>query len=340
MSFFPAPLATPARRGLCARPTPYLLAMLVNFAYAVPALAQISDTIHPYASTVVVHDDNLFRLDDGEERDGGRADTYKQLMAGVSFAIPVERQKFSGDLRVSRVTFDRFDQLDYNGKDAQGEWAWQLGNLLNGHLGGSYSQTLAPFADFNTTERNLRVQRREYADATYRIHPRWQVHGSYTNMQARYSLTSQNYGDRDDKISELGFDFLTPTGSRIGVQARRIDTSYPNGTRLGLLISDDYIQDELKLNVMWRFSQITQIQFLGGRERRRHQLLGFRDDSGNNGRIVGFWTPREKLKFTVQLYREFSVVESSTVNTALSKGGEPGRHVASHHQGRRHWPAA
>jgi exopolysaccharide biosynthesis operon protein EpsL len=320
LSFFPAQLAQPAPRALPARRTPYLLALLVSAAYAAPAVAQISDTIHPYVSAAIVHDDNLLRLGDGESEDGHRADTYKQAVAGVSFAIPVERQLFTGDLQVSRVTFDNFGRLDYNGKDAKAEWAWQLGNNLTGHLGGMYSQTLAPFADFVTTERNLRVQRREYVDGTWRFHPRWQVRSGFTRLQYRYDLSAQKYSNRDEDTTELGLDYLTPSGSRIGLQARRLKDEFPNGTLFGLLLNDNYTQDELKLNIFWRFSQITQIQFLGGRERREHNVFTNRDDSGTNGRVIGYWAPGQKLKFTANLWREFAVIEGGSINSALSKG--------------------
>lgn len=320
MSFFPAPLAKPAPRALPACGTPYLLAALIGAAYAPSAAAQISDTIHPYVSATIVHDDNLLRLDDGEQRDGARADTYKQAVAGISFQIPVERQMFSGDVRVSRVTFDHFGELDYNGKDAQAEWAWQLGNNLSGHLGGSYSQTLAPFADFNTTERNLRVQRREYVDGTWRFHPRWQVRSGFSRTEYRYDLTVQSYGNRNEDATEAGIDYLTPSGSRIGLLARHLKGHYPNGSLLGALLKDDYEQDELKLNIFWRYSQITQIQFYGGRERRRHDVFSYRDDSGTNGRVIAYWTPGQKLKFNAQLWREFAVIEGGAVNTALTKG--------------------
>jgi exopolysaccharide biosynthesis operon protein EpsL len=260
------------------------------------------------------------RLNDGETENGNRSDTYKQGAAGITFAIPVERQLFTGDLQVSRVTFDKFSRLDYNGKNAKAEWVWQLGNNLTGHLGGSYSQTLAPFADFPTTERNLRVQRREYVDGTWRFHPRWQVRSGFTRTQYRYDLSAQRYSNRDEDTTEAGVDYLTPSGSRIGVQARRMKAEFPNGTLFGALLNDNYTQDELKLNIFWRYSQITQIQFLGGRERREHNIFTTRDDSGTNGRLIGYWAPGQKLKFTANLWREFAVIEGGSVNTALSKG--------------------
>jgi exopolysaccharide biosynthesis operon protein EpsL len=320
LSFFPDLLAKPASRAVSDRRSPYLLALLVSAAYAAPAMAAISDTIHPYVSASLMHDDNLLRLDDGESVNGQRSDTYKQAVAGVTVEQPIGRQMVTADLRVSRVTFDRFSQYDYNGKDAQAQWAWQLADHLSGHLGGQYSETLAPFSDFGAGERNLRVQRKEFVDGTWQFHPRWQVRGGFTREEFRYDLSSQKYNNRDQDTSEFGVDYLTPAGSRIGVQLRHLKGSYPNGFIGNVLVSDDYTQDEAKINIYWRYSAITQIQFLGGRARREHSFFTERDQSGTNGRLLAYWAPAAKLKFTGGAWREFSAVDGAIINSALNKG--------------------
>jgi exopolysaccharide biosynthesis operon protein EpsL len=298
--------------------------MLVGAAYAAPASAAlISDNIRPYVQVAYLYDDNLLRLDDGQSRDGQRSDQYRQSIAGIQIDQEIGRQVLSLDAHASRVAFDHFDEYDYTGKDARGLLTWQLGNQVSGHAGASYSQTLAPFADFNNTnfvERNLRVQRRAYVDANWLFHPRWQVHGGYTSEQFRYDLSFQRYNNRDDKTAEAGVDYLTPSGSRSGLVARRIKGEYPDGFLFGTLVSDDYTQNEVKLNVYWRYSAITQLQLLVGRAKREHAVYGTRDQSGTNGRLVAYWNPTVKLKFTGAAWREFASVEGSTINSSLNKG--------------------
>lgn len=298
-----------------------MLAIAVGAAYAVPAAAGIlGDNVQPYVSVALVHDDNLLRLDEGQSLRGQRSDNYQQSVAGLQFNLPYGLQQFSGDAHVTRVAYRFFDEYDYNGKDARGDWAWKLGTHLSGHVGGVYSEALTPFADLNSTERNLRVQRREYMNGAWLFHPSWQLRAGFTRQQQRYDLASQKYNNRDEDTTELGVDYLVSTGSRVGVQVRHIKGTYPDGTLLGFLVSDDYKQNEAKINVFWRYSAITQIELLAGHASRTHEVYGERDQSGANGRLMAYWTPESKIKFTGSAWREFTAVEGSTINSALSKG--------------------
>lgn len=286
-----------------------------------PAFAALSDTIKPFASIGYTHDDNLLRLEDGQELDGGRSDNVRQLQAGFSFERPLGRQLFTGSAKASRVTFDHFNQLDYNGEDLQATWAWALGNHLTGHLGGTYSQTIAPFSDFHSNQRNLKTQKRSFYDINWLFHPRWQVHAGYTKDTFDYDLVSQNFNNRTEKATEAGFDFLAGTGSTVGLVGRRLTGTYPNVVETGPFAREPaYTQNELKLKVLWRISDVTQLQFLGGRVKRMHELTNERDVSGTNVRGTAQWAPRERLRFSAAAWREFTAVESSVLNYALSKG--------------------
>jgi hypothetical protein len=105
-------------------------------------------------------DDNLFRLPD-EHRgfDGKRSDSARQAHAGALFNKTYGRQKVFAQARFTKVEFDYFDQLDYDGKDEQVRWNWQLGNRFEGTLGANYEHTLAPYTDFRSNQRNLRKHR-------------------------------------------------------------------------------------------------------------------------------------------------------------------------------------
>ncbi|WP_166454909.1 XrtB/PEP-CTERM-associated polysaccharide biosynthesis outer membrane protein EpsL [Duganella aquatilis] len=289
---------------------------------APPAQADISDTIKPFVLLGYTHDDNLLRLEDGQQLEGSRADNIRQAQAGFSFERPVGRQVFTGSAKVSKVSFDHFSQLDYTGLDYEGTWQWALGNHLNGHLGATYSQTIAPFADFHTNERNLKKQKHNFGDIFWRFHPSWQAHAGYVSDEFDYDLASQRFNNRTEKATDAGIDFLAGTGSRIGVVARRLKGHYPYGLQQGAVLQEsDYTQDELKLSVLWRVSDVTQLQFLGGRVERKHDLVAQRDASGTNARLTAQWSPRARLRFSAAAWREFTAVESSVLNYALGKGG-------------------
>lgn len=287
---------------------------------ALPAHAALSDTITPFASVSYTHDDNLLRLEDGQELDGGRSDNMRALQAGFSFERPLGRQVFVGSVKASRVSFDHFSQLDYTGKDAQATWNWALGNHLSGHLGTTYSQTIAPFSDFHTNQRNLKTQKRVLGDIYWRLHPSWQLHAGYNKDTFDYDLPSQRFNNRTEQATDAGFDYLAGTGSTIGLVARRLKGHYPDAVQGPFGQESGYTQDELKLKVLWRISDVTQLQFLGGRAKREHELSDQRDSSGTNARVTAQWAPRARLRFSAAAWREFTAVESSVLNYALGKG--------------------
>ncbi|WP_338758392.1 XrtB/PEP-CTERM-associated polysaccharide biosynthesis outer membrane protein EpsL [Massilia sp. METH4] len=290
--------------------------------YSNGAVAQISQTIHPFVSVGYTYDDNLLRLPDQAVGVEQRSDRMTQALAGVQIDRPVGRQNFTATAKVTRVTFDHYDQLDYNGKDFKAEWAWRVGNYFDGTLGATYEQTLTPFTDYHSDERNLRTQRREYVSGGWRFHPRWRVRTGAERSRYTYELSVQRGNNRETTLAELGVDYLAPSGDRIGLVARQFEGSYRNARNVnGVLLQDDYKQDELKANILWTPTGVTQVQVLAGYARRRHDAFTARDSSGANGRITVAWAPTGKLKFTGAAWREFAAVESSVVNNSLNSGG-------------------
>jgi len=299
-------------------PTPLALAAALA---CCPAWADISDTIKPFVSLGWTYDDNLLRLPEDAPPGIQRSDRATQAIAGFMLDRPIGRQKITGQAKISRTTFDHYDQLNYNGKDFSLDWAWVLGNHFDGNIGGSYQQVLTPFNDFHSEERNLRTQRREYVNGGWRLHPSWRVHAGFQRDRYDYELEAQSLNNRKEDRSELGIDFLPSSGSRIGLVARHIKGNYLNPRRIGATFLDqNYTQDELKANINWLYSEITQMQVLAGYAKRKHDTFSERDSSGLNGRVTVTWKPRVKLRFTADAWREFAAVESVIVNNSVNKG--------------------
>jgi exopolysaccharide biosynthesis operon protein EpsL len=298
-----------------------LMAALVAGLAGASAQAELNDNIHPFAAVSYNHENNLLRASDEQRALEPTSDDFRTLTGGLIGEGQLGRQLFEVQAKVSRVTFDRFSQLDYNGKDASAVWTWLLGNHLNGHIGATYNQTLGSFLDFHEAERNLRVRRRVYADGTWRFHPSWQVRGGLAREKSSYDLAQQNFNSSEQDSVMVGVDYLPTTASTVGVQLRHLKSGYPNGERVGsALIDNGYQQDEAKLNINWRHSAVTQVGFLGGWVRRQHNVQRERDDSGFNARLVGEWAVRERLRLTGALWREYTAAEGSLINSALMTG--------------------
>lgn len=309
------------------------LAVLLAFAGSAPVSAAPDPaapgplgSFHPYLAVGFFYDDNLFRLaEDRPAFDNQRSDSARYATGGFLFDKMYGRQKIYLQGKLSKVKFDHFKQLDYDGKDLLGLWNWQLGNRFEGSAGASYAQTLAPYIDFRSSERNLRVHRRQHLDAAWKMHPSWQLRAGGARDEFTYELAAQRFNNRTETMLEAGFDYTPRSGSTAGLVLRRIKGEYA-ATRFlnGAPLNDDFTQDELKARVNWKVTGITSVQMLAGYARRKHAVLGPRDAKGVNGRVSASLHPRQKLRVNVALWREFAPIESTLVTYSLNRGASAG----------------
>lgn len=298
-----------------------VLPLVIGSLYAPHAQAQISDTLTPFASAIVSYDDNLLRRDLSVVGSDGASDTYRSAVVGVGINRPISRQRLTGNIRATKVTFNRFGELDYTGKDAALDLDWRIAQTLSGHVGATYSQSLASFADFQVAARNLRVQNKQYGNVAWRLHPSWQLRAGYTSEDFDFDLPSQQFNNRTEKTVETGFDYLAPSESTVGLLARQIKGKYPTqALNNGVFIDNGFTQDEVKLNVVWNATGISQVIFVGGWARREVNSSSLRNASGTNGRLIVNWNKFSSVQLTGMAWREFGAAEGVFVNTALSTG--------------------
>jgi exopolysaccharide biosynthesis operon protein EpsL len=317
LSYLPKNTRSLLPRCAAARPLCLLMAALASAA----SLASPSDALHVFGGLGYGHDDNLLRVPDGFPAfDNRLADSWYQADAGVLFDHTYSRQRISGHARLSKVKFDHFQQLDYDGKDVEARWNWQVGNHWEGVLGTTYDQTLAPYTDFRSDQRNLRQQRRTFADGAWRFHPSYRARASAAREKFSYELKGQSYNDRTEDTWELGADYLPAGGSEIGLVARKVKGKYPNRRPLGTQsLSDDYDQDEFKARVLWVATGTTTVQALAGWVKRRQPALGD-DTSGVYGKVSATYKRNSALSYNAALWRDFAPIESPLVSYTQNKG--------------------
>ena len=286
-----------------------------------PASAAPDDALHVYAGLGYAHDDNLLRVPDGFPAfDNRLGDSWYQADAGLLFDHTYSRQRIKGHAKLSKVKFNHFQQLDYDGHDVDATWSWQLGNRFSGKLGGIYNQSLASYTDLRSDQRNLRRQRSTFFDGGWRLHPSYRLRAGASTDKFSYDLAAQRANDRTEDACEAGADYLPASGNEIGLVLRKVKGKYPNRRPLGQqLINDDYDQDEFKARVLWIAGGSTTVQALGGWVKRRQRSLGD-DASGFNGRISAAYKRSGALSYNVGLWRDFAPIESSILNYTLNKG--------------------
>ncbi|MYM26315.1 hypothetical protein GTP46_27160 [Duganella sp. FT135W] len=298
------------------------LAVALSLASAGSAQAGSYDAIQYFASVGFNHDSNLFRLPDDSPGYGGvRDDTSRSVTAGVAFDQTYGRQQITAQAQASRVNFSHFSVLDYNGTDGRANLNWHLGNHLDGTAGATYAETLAPYTDVSTNDRNLRLEQREYATVNWNFHPSWRARAGWTHSRFHYDLLSQAYNNHTDDNGEAGVDYLVSSGSSIGLQVGKLKRNYDVLRSVnGQQVDADSDQTDLKLKVVWRATQVTTVQFLGGHARRSYSSLNERDSSGFNARLIGSTMIDGKISLNANIWREFSGVESTVFSYAQNTG--------------------
>ena len=294
--------------------SPLLLLLLAN----APARAG-DDGLHVNAGLGWHHDDNLLRVADADPGYGQRADSWRQLDAGASFDHIYGRQRVAVSAQLSKVTFDYFKQLDYDGKDGRATWYWQLGNQFEGRLGATYVQLLAPYTDLRTSARNLRTQRGTVLDGAWRMHPRWRARAGYQRDNYGYELGSQLPNNRREQAAEAGIDYLAPSGSEAGLVVRRLTGRYPF-RRPFALATDNFDQDEYRLRANWIASAKTTVNVLAGWTSRSQQAFGAGRTSGVTGRVTMAYAPTARVNVDAAVWRDFAPIESTVVSYTLNRG--------------------
>ncbi|MDY7576642.1 XrtB/PEP-CTERM-associated polysaccharide biosynthesis outer membrane protein EpsL [Actimicrobium sp. CCI2.3] len=309
-ALIPLPLLAPLSMAVCA--------LFCGSAMAAPESEPV-DVFTPYVGVMVSHDDNLFRFsnpDDAFRRSGNSSlsDTYRRLNVGLNIDKQISQQRLTVNLDLNRTAYNRFSFLDNDGKNLQTNLNWHLGKHVEGNLGASYVESLTPFSDLRTTtERNLRTQKRTFADGAWRFHPSWQVRGGVTYDQLNYALASQRSFNRDLTTEVVGIDYLSPTNSTVGVQAGHSSATYESPL-------NNYSQNEFKGKIDWYATGKSRLQFLGGWVERKHELTPTRDYSGTNARVVATNQLTGQVGLTANLYREIGTIDDLTTSYSLNNG--------------------
>lgn len=282
------------------------------------------DGFHVNAGASWHHDDNLLRVPDNDPGFGGqRADSWRQYDAGATFDHMYSRQQVQASVQLSTVAFEKFSQLDYDGKDARATWSWAAGSQFDGHLGAVYVELLAPYTDLRSNQRNLRVQHSTFFDGGWRMHPRWRVRAGYREDRYSYELASQLPNNRREEALEAGLDYLAPSGSEVGLVLRRLDGRYFYRRPLALAL-DDFAQDEYRVRVNWLASAKSTVNVLAGWSTRTQNAFGPGRTSGFTGRLAAASLPSAKSSIDAAIWRDFAPIESSVVSYTLNRGASVG----------------
>ncbi|MET3120907.1 exopolysaccharide biosynthesis operon protein EpsL [Oxalobacteraceae bacterium GrIS 2.11] len=276
----------------------------------------------PYVGATYAYDSNLFRTPTLLQQNGQpTSDTSWTRTGGLGFDKTYSRQHISANVDVTKATFDRFSFIDYDGKDATLNWGWGITNDFSGNIGTIYSESLTPFTQFHTVERNLRKQKTNSFDGVWRMTPNWRVHASTTDYQLKYELVTEQYGNRDVHTAVTGLDYVSDAGNTLGFFLQREHGEFPNQQLIGQqFYNNNYVQDSLKLNLDWTLSGHTHIQATLGKARRSYDQYPVRDVTGPTAHVTVSYQATGKSALSMSAWRDINATDNLSVNYAVDKG--------------------
>jgi exopolysaccharide biosynthesis operon protein EpsL len=298
------------------------LILVPGMAFSGLASANEGDVVRAYVGLSMTHDDNILGTSNAAIAAGTPklSDTAKRVEAGLIFDKTISQQRLTANINLDHTSFNRFGNLDYNGRDIQANWNWRIGNHLDGNVGATHVRTLTSVQDSVTVAGmpnqlpNVRTQNRQYFDAGWLLHPSWKLRGGVSHYELNYEQLGPQVSDRRVDAGELGVDYLARSGSTFGVQYVRADGTFPNSPL------NDYTQDELKARVDWKLSGKTNLLFLAGWVQRDHDLAPANDYSGFNGRVNATWRATGKTTLNASVWREVGALDDQTASYSLNRG--------------------
>jgi exopolysaccharide biosynthesis operon protein EpsL len=284
------------------------------------------DSIHPYMGVSESYDGNLLGISNNAEAkqilgSTNTGDWSHVEQVGISFDDQIGLQHITADVNASKGQYDRFTPLDYSAKSAQGDWNWSLGTHLNGNLGASYVESLAPYTFVHELSVNLRTQKAANADATWLFHPSWRVVGGMSATQTHYDLLAEQAEDRSEYRANVGVDYVQANDSSTGVQLVQIRGYFPYPQFYGPIgIINNYVQDELDAKIDWHFSGKSRLQFVGGWVERKHEVLTEQNYRGVNARAILDWNLTGKTSLNAAVWHEIGAVDNLTTVYSVNHG--------------------
>lgn len=309
--------------GMARRAGPASSAMVL-LALSVPPVLAADGDAHGFAiSHELVRDDNLFRMPDDtrpviDGRVRQRSDTLNVTALSATFDRTDGRQRFVGELGITRNDYLEFNHLDFTAKNGRGTWMWGLGNQWGGTVMTEQSESLRSFADRGTTTRSVNTYRRHATDARYRLDPRWAVGIGWVELDSRYDEPQSSGSEYVEDALEALAHYRSTTGSALTFGARGAGGRYPGRLRSVSSITR-YEQRDLLLRANWVASGHSRVSGNVVYTWREYPHVSEKNFSGLTGRLTYDWTPSGKVGLGVTVRREMGAREDVADNFVITR---------------------
>jgi len=281
--------------------------------------------VEVFVSEAITHDDNVFRISDAADPaatigSSSTSDTYTTTGLGFRFDVPVNRQRFLGELAWNSNRYNRFTELNFTNHNARAVWEWQAGNQLSGQLGYAQRKSLTSLSNVQSgvqsTTPNPIHKQDTFFNAAYMLTPRWRLKGELTDNKASNTVPEFQVNDINIDGTGLTVSYVSPAGNEVGVNMRIAEALFPFPQLVaGNLVDNAYRQRNVGVVTNWTISGNSRLSAQLGRVDRNYDQFPERNFDDTIYHAAYEWKATGKVSLTAEAQRDISPYEE--VNTGF-----------------------
>lgn len=290
------------------------------------ATSSSDNSFKPYVGSMLLYDSNFLRLPNNIGSDNfsdknHKSEFLKQIAAGFNMDWRISRQHFTIKANVNENWFQNFNSLNYLGWNTEANWNWKAGSKLNGEVSYVNIQELANFNFLNRLVNNLRNQQNFFASAGYLFHPNGRIKLDLFRTESKFDDNSRRFNTNIENNAKINLQYLSPTGSFLGLQAIATDGKFPNRIlTAGSTFDNTYTRMSYAVTWNWLISSKTDIGGLIGYTHQNYQHFSVRDFSDVIGVFNLNWQATDKTRLMLSTRREIEQFVDLASDFLLNQG--------------------
>ena len=292
---------------------------------ASPAFAFWNDRIEVFADETMTWDSNVFRLSKNIDSQAllgtsDKGDYFNVHSLGATLDVPYSLQRFQAGYTWFATRYHDFKQLDFDGHNARANWLWAITPHLTGDMGYTDSVSLANFAVFRGTQRDLVTARQGYVNGTFAPTPSYLLFAGVTRSEREHDDPLRKINDLESNAAEVRASYVNAADNRIGISYRYEKGKQPDQVVLDLPFDNAYKQSSVGVVGRWVVTGHSTIDGRADYVRRDYEQFSERDYSGPSFRGTWTWTPTGKTTIISTLYREIAPLDDIQTAFVLTQG--------------------
>ena len=271
--------------------------------------------VRPYVEYGAAHNDNLLAVPDSQ----ARSDTVHETALGTLVEWPVANQRVIASGRVSRLRYQRFDELDHDEYEARARWEFRFGRVVYGSAGYRRQRYLDDFDNRQQAVTDF-IDVSEPSLETYvQVHPDWRIRTLVSHLKLDHSLASQTRFNREETLASAELQYQGVESSLFGIGGEVIDGRFP-GRSGDDPLAESFTQNSLFATFDWKYSGISRLRGRLGYTGRDSTGGSDRDFDGVTGRLAYIRTLSAKTTLTGEAFRAIYSVDDVDANFVRDTG--------------------